>query len=286
MQARKSPRPFQRALRDGLVIAGLMFAAYLFIIVAPATRTFGFDAFAYWSVDGADPYGAQVGGLSAFTYSPAIALLFDAFGALPWPTFLWLWTALQVATLLWLGGSRTLWLLAFPPVALELFHGNIHLLMAAAIVIGFRYPGVWAFMILAKVTPGIGLAWFAARREWRSLATAIAVTVGLALLSFLWMPAPWRDWIAYLAVAEGRSTGQASIDIPLLIRVPAALALVVWGARTDRRWTLPIAVTLALPVLWPSSIAICAACLPLAGHRRGWGRPSDVSVRPADLRTA
>ena len=287
MQAPRRPRPYQRALRDGLVLAGLLFAAYLFVVVAPTARTFGFDAFAYWSVDSADPYGAQDGRLAAFTYSPAIALLFDAFGTVSWPTFLWLWTALQIATLLWLGGSRTLWLLAFPPIALELYHGNIHLLMAALIVIGFRYPAVWAFMILAKLTPGIGLAWFAVRREWRSLAIALGVTAGVALVSFVLLPTPWREWIAYLMAAEGRATGQASIDIPLLIRVPAALVIVVWGARTDRRWTVPLAVTLAQPVLWPTSFAICAACLPLAGLRRGWRRgggsadPAAADLRPA-----
>jgi hypothetical protein len=286
MQAPSRPRPIMRALRDGLVIAGLLFAAYLFLVVAPAAGTFGFDAFAYWSVDGRDPYGAQVGSFSAFTYSPAIAVLFDAFGAIPWPTFIWLWTALQVATLLWLGGSRALWLLAFPPVALELYHGNIHLLMAAAIVIGFRYPAVWAFLILAKVTPGIGLAWFAVRREWRSLAIALGVTGGIALVSYLWMPAAWQDWVAYVATAQGRSTGQASIDIPLLVRVPAGLAIVVWGARTDRRWTLPVAVTLALPVLWPSSLAICAACLPLAGYRRPWRPSVPPTTAAAELRPA
>ena len=209
---------------------------------------------------------------------------------MPWPTFIWLWTGLQVATLLWLGGSRTLWLLAFPPVALELYHGNIHLLMAAAIVIGFRYPAVWAFMILTKLTPGIGLAWFAVRREWRSLAIALGVTAGVALVSFLWLPNQWGQWIAYLMAAEGRATGQASIDIPLLIRLPVALAIVVWGARTDRRWTVPVAVTLAQPVLWPTSFAICAACLPLAGFRRGWRRGRSDSAAAvtasADIRPA
>ena len=30
-----------------------------------------------------------------------------------------------VATALWLGGRRALWVLAFPPVALELYYGNV-----------------------------------------------------------------------------------------------------------------------------------------------------------------
>jgi hypothetical protein len=84
-------------LRDGAVIAGLLFTAYLFIVVAPVQQTVGFDAFAYWNVNGADPYQAGVGGLGAFNYTPPIARLFDPFGALAWPTFLWLWLALLMA---------------------------------------------------------------------------------------------------------------------------------------------------------------------------------------------
>ena len=42
-----------------------------------------------------------------------------------------------------------------------------------AIVLGFRWPFTWAFVLLTKVTPGVGLLWFAVRREWRSLAIAL-----------------------------------------------------------------------------------------------------------------
>ena len=73
-----------------------------------------------------------------------------------WPTFLWLWSALLLGTALWLGGRRFLWVLAFPPVALELYHGNVHLLLAAMIVLGFRYPGLWAFGVFTKATPASG----------------------------------------------------------------------------------------------------------------------------------
>ena len=44
----------------------------------------------------------------------------------------------------------------------ELSGGNIRLLGVAA-VIGFRRPP-WSFVILTKVTPGIGLLWFVVRR--------------------------------------------------------------------------------------------------------------------------
>src|SRR5688500_20274289 len=46
--------------------------------------------------------------------------------SLPWWLFLWTWLALMVALVFWLGGRWALVLLALPPVALELYHGNVH----------------------------------------------------------------------------------------------------------------------------------------------------------------
>lgn len=255
-----------RALRDGAIVAGLLFTAYLFVVVAPASGTFGFDAFAYWAVNGNDPYGTGVGGLGAFNYSPPIARLFDPFGAISWPSFLWIWTALLIGNLVFLGrrGVRTLWLLALPPVAIELYHGNIHLWIAAAILLGFRYPWTWAFIVLTKVTPGLGLVWFAVRREWRPLAVAAGVTGAIVAVSMVLDWHLWEEWFQFLTTTpEGGSVAQFQIGIPLLIRLPIAIILVAWGGLTDRRWTVPLAATLALPVLWFSGFAICAACLPL-----------------------
>ena len=258
--ARRSPA--LRALRDGAVVAGLLFTAYLFLIVAPSVGTFGFDAFAYWAVDPSAPYQAGVGGLGAFNYTPPIARLFGPFGALEWYSFLWIWTALLLGNVIWLGrrGIRVIWLLAFPPVALELYHGNIHLWIAAAIALGFRYPWTWGFVLLTKVTPGVGLAWFAVRREWRPLAIALGVTGAIVAVSLLYEPNVWREWIDFIgSTPEGGSVAQFQIPIPLWLRLPAAFALVVWGALNDRRWTVPVAATFALPVLWVSGFAICAA---------------------------
>jgi hypothetical protein len=75
----------------------------------------------------------------------------------------------------------------------------------------------------------------------------------------------WVDWIRFLSTTpEGGSVAQFQIPIPLLVRLPVAVILVAWGGLTDRRWTVPLAATLALPVLWVSGFAICAACVPLA----------------------
>ena len=194
------PSPVRRAARDGAVVAGLLFLAYLFVVVAPVAGTFGFDAFAYWNVNPADPYSTGVGGLGAFNYSPPIATLFGPFGRFEWLTFLWVWFALLIGNVIWLGGRgvRVLWILAFPPVALELYHGNIHLWIAAAIALGFRYPWTWGFVLLTKVTPGVGLLWFAVRREWRALGIALGVTGAIVAVSLLLRGQLWVDWIEFL----------------------------------------------------------------------------------------
>ena len=56
----------RRAVRDGSIVAGLLFTAYLFLVVALQQGTVGFDAFAYWSVDPTNPYIVPPGGLAAF----------------------------------------------------------------------------------------------------------------------------------------------------------------------------------------------------------------------------
>ena len=83
-----------------------------------------------------------------------------------------------MATLLVLTGP-VLFVFALPVAFFEIWGGNIHLLLALAIVLGFRLAGTWSFVLLTKVTPGIGLLWFAARREWRTLAIALGATAAI-----------------------------------------------------------------------------------------------------------
>ena len=268
----RRPKVIGRALGDGAIVAGMLFAGYLFAVAAPSIHTFGFDAFAYWSIDLAHPYARTAGELGAFTYSPVIARLFSLFALLPLWQFTFAWLLLAVGTAVWLGlGSvrSVLALLAFPAVALELYHGNVHLLMAAAIWIGFRFPAAWSFVLLTKVTPGVGLLWFAVRREWRSLALALGVTGALAGISLVVDGGLWVSWVrdSLLTTASGAALNQFSVPVPLFVRLPLAAVLVVWGGLTDRRWTVPAAATLALPVLWPSGLAVLAALWPIHRHQ-------------------
>ena len=241
---------FRKPLLVALLVAGYAFNALLFMSLLRLGQ-FGYDVYAYWSVDLGHLYAQTpdaLSGFGAFHYSPAVAQVFALFHVLPWWLFLWAWTALLVATLLWLGGRWTLYLLAFPPLILELYAGNINLLLAAAIALGFRYPETWAFVFLTKVTPGVGVLWFAFRREWRQLAIALGATVAIVVVSFALAPALWTEWFG--ALTQLRGLTQGSLPIPLLLRLPLAAGVVWWGARTDRRWAVPVAATIATPVLW------------------------------------
>jgi hypothetical protein len=266
--------PRLRALRDGAVVAGLLFFVYLFVVVAPQSATVGFDALSYWVYSIADPYKLVHGTMGSFVYSPVAARLFQLDSLIPFWQFLWLWSAVLLATAIWLGGRRWLWVLAFPPVAFELYHGNVHLLIAAAIALGFRYPAAWSFVLLTKVTPGVGLIWFLVRREWRSLAIALGVTAVLVAISLVVDFPLWQQWIdKELLVSLRQPPNQPQIAIPLLLRLPAAALLVGWGGLTNRKWTVPVAAAIAMPVLWISAFSVLAALLAI-------GRPQ-LQERPA-----
>jgi hypothetical protein len=250
---------------DVMLILGGALALLRFLNVEPWTLSI-LDLHAYWESRDVINYGAytpyQIG---AFIYSPAFAQLIAPIAALSWPGFAGVWTVILLAAYVWLAGRWSLPLLFSIAVPLELYLGQIDILLAAAIVLGFRYPAVWAFPLLTKIAPGIGLLWFAFRREWRHLAIALAATVGIAALSALFMPELWRGWFDFLvrSVATTTKVDGAYLAIPLWLRLPVAVATIAWGARTDRRWTVPVAVLLAMPILWINVFTLLLAVVPL-----------------------
>jgi hypothetical protein len=244
--------------RAGALLACGLFVAALFLGLVPLSV----DGHAYWAANPADPY--NFGGLftqDAYFYSPVFTQLLGPLHDLPWPVFAGLWTLALVAVLFWLGGRWFGYVLIIPVVAIELAMGNIHILVAGAIVAGFRWPALWALILLTKVTPGVGLLWFAVRREWRALAIALLATVLLAAVSFAIAPSLWAEWFAVLRTTQARETRASTpFDfIPLPLRVAIAAGLVVWAARTDRRWVVPVAATLALPVVYLNGLAMLVA---------------------------
>ena len=249
---------FAPPARMGAIVACLLFVAALGLDLVPL----GVDAHAYWHAAPLDPY--NFGALytqDAYFYSPAFTQALWPFHALPWPIFAALWTLALTVALTWLGGRYLGYLLLIPFVFIEMAMGNIHFLIAAAIVVGFHWPVVWAFILLTKVTPGVGLIWFAVRREWRNLGIAVAVTIVIAGVSFILAPSAWADWIGVLRSTSAADHRPATpFDfIPLAVRVVLAAVLVAWAGLTDRRWVVPIAATLALPVVYVNGLAILVA---------------------------
>jgi Glycosyltransferase family 87 len=221
------------------------------------------DTHAYWAVPLNDLYGAaRAGGADAYLYAPAFAQALAPFKALPWPVFAGLWLLLMALCLVAIAGVWALLVAFIPPVLIELQAGNIHLPLALAIGLGLRYPATWAFVLLTKPTLGIGLLWFVVRREWRHLAMALGSTAAVVAVSFVIAPNAWPAWIEALAANAGHPISpdySGVIHIPLLIRLPVAALTVIWGARTDRPWTIAVATTLALPILWINGLAVLLA---------------------------
>lgn len=256
-----------RAARDGLAVVGAVLLVLLMLYGV------GTDATSYWSFDLAHPYDAaarSLTGTDAFRYAPPIAYAFVPFHALPFDAFRVIWVAIECACLVALVRWRwALALVAVYPVTLELSSGNIHLLMALAVAIGFRWPAAWALLILTKITPGVGLLWFAVRREWRQLGIAVGATVGIALVSYAVSPDLWQQWVAMLRadLALGITGSAPYLPVPLWVRLPPAILLVVWGARRGRPWTVAVAVTLALPTIWVQSLPVLLGALPSLARR-------------------
>jgi hypothetical protein len=255
--------------RDGFVVLSVVFVLLRLFGVKPWADSV--DAYAYWTTrDGAFYDTATTGRIGAYLYSPAFAQLLAPLVWLPLAVFTAIWTALNGATLWFLLRQWALPSLLFLPIAFEIVSGNVHLLYAAAIVLGFRWPATWALLLLTKVTPGVGVLWFLVRREWRSLGIALGATAAIAAVSFVLDQTQWMRWFDLLradatgAGAAGFQTVGWYLPIALAPRIAAAVLVVAIAARTDRRWLLPVAVVLAMPVVWLNSLAVLAACIPLA----------------------
>lgn len=247
----------RRAIRDALVIAGIARAAFYFFVQGIRPWEFvGIDARAYWRVDLAHPYASSaVGEPSTYLYPPVFAQVLAPLSVLPFPVFFALWTAVLVALLVWLVRPWP-WALAILslPIIYELFVGNIHLLIAAVVALGFTRPALWAFPLLSKVTPGVGVVWFAARREWRPMAIAIGVTAIAVALSVIVSPNAWSEWLAFMIADQGKSEA-------LPLRLAVAFLLVAFAGLTDRRWLVPVGVLIAFPVVWVETWVVLLAII-------------------------
>ena len=274
---------------DLRLVAGVALAAAMWVLViawsdptVQATQPWNGqpvtaqDARSYYGFNYADLYAGRTdwNAIGAYPYSPAFAQLLFPLNLLPWPLFVAAWTAVLLAAV-WVLTGPDYFALGLAVGAMEIAGGNVSLLLALAIVTGFRHPWTWSLVLLTKITPGVGLLWFAARREWRQLAIALGATAAIVLGSYLLMPQAWRDWIDLLRSNAGKGGTWAAIPIPLLVRGPIGVLLILWGARRDQRWTVPVGAMLALPALWYGSLAMLLAVIPLTTREeraRAWAR--------------
>jgi len=229
------------------------------------------DALAYYQAAPVPEYVGISGQGLNFLYSPVASQLIEPLRLLPWGVFAFVVRLVGLACLVFVARQFTLPILLFipvlvnNPVVMELWYGNINLVLAAVAVAGLRYPALWSISLLTKLTPGVGLLWFVARREWSKLALAGATTLVLVIASFVLAPSAWFSWIGTLTNPGAvLSPGTYWAIAPLPIRLLIAGLLIAWGARRNRHWTLIVGTWLSIPVLWPQTLAVLTP-LPLMG---------------------
>ncbi|MFA9271809.1 MAG: glycosyltransferase family 87 protein [Baekduiaceae bacterium] len=236
----------------------------LSVILAPGPN----DGYTYWMTRSGDLYGTPWLEVGAYVYSPAFAQIIRPLTLMPFPAFWAVLVAVQVAALvavarpfpallvlvvpwLWLPGYLN-------PAMGTLADGNIDLLLAAVVAFAVTRPALWAFVLLTKVTPGVGVLWFAFRGEWRNLGLALGATLAVVAVSYAITPGLWADWIRTLSTSSGADVArmQPFLNLPLSVRLPVAVVGLAWGARTDRPWVVPLAAMLAMPQLGLGSYAV------------------------------
>jgi hypothetical protein len=246
--------------RDSLVLIGII-AAIVYWVYLTKTGGAPVDVRYYWGVDPAHLYPhPEAGEKNGFNYSPIFDTLVGPGRILSFDVFVAIWRAILLAALVYLAGPFTIFVLFTVPVASEINAGNIQILLALAIVMGFRYPASWSFVLLTKVTPGIGLLWFALRRQWRALAIAFGFTAALVAVSFLGRPGDWFDYLRLWTTAPAPAVSPYYLS--LWQRLPFAIAFIVFGAWRGYRWPVVVGATLALPVYYIISTSMLVGVLP------------------------
>ena len=242
-----------------------------------ARQTWHDDSYTFWSAwqDG-HLYPPAWRPISQYVYSPAFAQAFWPLMQLPWPVVNALWAAIQLAALVWmLGPIGAVAALAFPfpslahsgtAVYATINNGNPMILTAAAITLGLtRWPGGFAYVLLTKVSAGIGILYFAIRRQWRALGMAVGVTVVIGAVSAVFAPGLWVEWGTLLFGAVSRSGGSEALakeifmPVPLALRGLVGVGVVVLASLRGWSWAVPIGCFLALPDIHLGGYAVLTA---------------------------
>ena len=270
------------------VVVGLAaIGGVLLLVVAFSRWATPSDEQAYWLaarrlLDGLPIYDvtAQPGTPFAYWYPPPLAqVLAPLTAVLPNAAFTAAWTVLLLGCLLFLADRRVLVALAmvaFVPVAVELWFRNVHLVLALLIVLALRrHPVFWVPAAAIKITPVLGLLYLLSARRYRD--ALLVGVVGLAVLtvSVVFSPGAWGAFIQLVAT-EGASAGASLIPVPFPVRALVAAGLVVIAGRVPGRpgeVLLIVALVIGNPTLWMTAFSLLVAIVPLMSVPRSVATP-------------
>src|SRR3954469_16415471 len=235
----------------------------LFVLSVAACAIFWMVMYGgFQPVDAANWYTYVYGG-DNYIWSPAFAQLTIPLRSLPFDAFVGVVRGLELTSLLALAPFGAFAAIFLPPVAAEVNSGNINLILTLCVVVGMRWQPAWTLPLLTKPSMGLGLLWFVFRGEWRKFAFAVVPAAVIAAISFAAAPHEWFDWLG--AFSTYSDTPGWPFPIPVWPRIPIAVVLVIWGARTNRPWTVMAATFIAWPRLYFQSLAILIGLIPMLG---------------------
>lgn len=244
------------------IYQGVSLAVGYWAVAQTDEHWFLIDGHAYWAAWRNGLYWAPPGHVDAYLYSPAFAQVLWPVTLLPFWGFAVIWWGAIVAAYAWLVRPLA-WSWRLPLVVFlvpDLVLGNVYAFWALALVASMRFSGAWAFLLLTKVSPGIGLLWYVARRQWRALAVVAATTAAVVLVSALLDPTAWTNWVEFL-LSERESTGENGVahvsSLPLRLGLAAVIA--VFAARLGHAWALPVVAVLASPLFAAAPLGVLAA---------------------------
>ena len=317
--------------RPGIVVS----AVGLAVVVAVLVLQFYFGSFLDLKVyraggqawlDGfplyVDEFGPRYGANLPFTYPPVSALLFTVLAVVPWAVAVTVFTALSLAAL-----AGVAWLvvrhrdaatliaviaggLLLEPVRATLSFGQINLLLMVLVVADCLLPRTWwprgtliGLAAAVKLTPFAFLLYFAARRQWRPVFTAVAAFAVVTLVA--WALAPDAT-PAYLSTVLGDParigglgyTGNQSLNglwhrfgfddtLTTALWLGSALVVAAVGWQTVRRagddltalLTTAVVGLLVSPVSWSHHwVWAMLALVWLAPRVREWRWPGRVAT--------
>ena len=230
----------------------------VFMAVIVSSVTHGGDAWVYYTADTESPYHVIVGEWG-FLYSPVFLLAIQPLQALPWPVFHLLVVAAGIGALVYLIGPR--WALAAvvlqaPIISDDLLWANLYLVTAALIVVSLHHPSLWAWSLLTKLTPGVGVLYHVGQRDWRAVRVAVGVTLTLVIISAVILPEAWPAWFDTLRQS---SSGAAPLFVPPVLRLIAGAVVAFYAGFSKRQWLMPIGVATAAPQPLGAAIYLLAA---------------------------